>query len=532
MKCFLVFFLCAFLAGCSSIDTGLVDFRRADGVGLTKAAIEAEAHKNKCAITISGHPKVCAPMLESTLFRKNVGKKAKSIGTDDVYSIRLDYGVIADINEYRKIRNRKDHRFGKNGEIAILVKAFEFSATEDGAQRFLDFQQLTKAEDGSNSDDFSEARVVYFNPDVDPGQAMNFSNIPILGPVKYEGRPVGLQLIVIELDQMSEPVKTMLQNLAGLGRSYANAGPVTDALFDLGTSLLEGSQDDIIFEYRMVMDNSNHIGDQIVSSFEEGRVVFRRAQNRKNKFVWRNLRLDENSGALYEKALANNSTVTPSEYEYKVFDNETYLVVNFINHGKTGPEGFYDYQTFAKLESQLQNYVDERAKPVIETQGEIIELMKSRQSGNRSKKIKSLIDTAGDDWEAYANYFIPNNFEGDCDLKDEIDAKSSLRRLRHSYANQKTSGLYTLLQESATEILQPREGLEVVTQLSNLILGKLGNENPISNSSYKIEDFVSWTSFKNAYITPTNGQEKFRSLIKQAAENSAETTCLGLNARH
>jgi len=539
-----------FLIGCATIDSGSVDYRRAESINLSDARSLLEQRKQSCQPNVSGErARICSPMLPARLDRKFVGKAAKSIRADDVYSIRLDYGVIAEMNELPKIRLRKGNVFGQNGEIAVLVKAFEFSAEKDKAESFLDFNQKKSSGDDSE-DDFSEARVVYFNPDVDNGQALNMSNIPILGPVKYTGRPVGLQIIVLELDRMSEPVKSMLQNLAGLGRSYANAGPVTDALFDLGTSLVEGSQDDIIFEYRMVMDNTNHTDEQVVSPFEEGRLVFRRAQNRSNRLIWRNLRLDENTGALYTqttcKSTSNCETLnklqqsevfgtkeveTSETARYRPYTSETYFVVNIINHGENGPEAFYEFESYGSFQNDLQLYIDERDAPINSLNDPIVKLIAKRQSQAKSEGISNLLEKVADDWEEYSLFSFAADFEDaeSCELHTQISSQIAKRNLLLSNAQRSTYELYASIKASQASLLEANEKSKLLSRLSSVLLGRLSNKD--LTPSYKVHNFTSWGNFWAVYGT-NEGSQKFSALFKEASETSAPSTCSELKQLH
>lgn len=541
-----------FLASCATTDTGSVDFRRAESQSLKTVQENLVTALNECAPNqVRKKEKICAPMAPTSLARKLVGKAAKAINKDDVYSIRLDYGVIADMNEIRKPRLRKGAKFGQNGEVAILVKAFEFSEDKNNPEGFLNFSHATK-EGEVVKNDFSQARVVYFNPDVDAGQQLNISNIPILGPVKYAGRPVGLQLIILELDRMSDPVKSVMQNLADLGRSHVNAGPVTDTLFDLGTSLIEGSLDDIIFEYRMVMDNVEHTKDQIVSPFEEGRVVFRRMQDRENDLIWRNMRVDENTGALYvvkecigvktncvhnraslqQKNATDKSGKVDKKFAYFPYKKETYLTVNFINHGKDGPEAFFEMEKFEDLQQRLDTYINERDEPIANLTDPIVELIGKRQSINKSRELSDMLASMGTAWISYSHYKLPDNFKdkNSCAKFSQINDNTATRNLKLTDARRTTSQFYDALKEAQNELLKPPEKNKLLARLSELLLGRLsGNGMP---EKYSANTFVSWGNFWTAKYKSSTGKEDLIALFEDAASLAAPKNCGELNAIH
>lgn len=557
MKKLLTSFFCCILASCATTDTGSVDFRRAESQSLKTVQKKFLTSLKECSPNIAGKKeRTCAPMAPTSLARKFVGKAAKAINKDEVYSIRLDYGVIADMNEIRKPSLRKGGKFAQNGEVVILVKAFEFSADKNNPEGFLNFSQSTKEGD-EVKDDFSQARVVYFNPDVDAGQQLNISNIPILGPVKYGGRPVGLQLIILELDKMSDPVKSVMQNLADLGRSYVNAGPVTDTLFDLGTSLIEGSLDDIIFEYRMVMDNVEHTKDQIVSPFEEGRVVFRRVQDRDNDLIWRNMRVDENSGALYvvkecvgkkthcvldENSLQqkfSTSSEDPAKkgddkkrFSYYPYKKETYLTVNFINHGKDGPEAFFEMEKFEDIQERLDTYINERDKPIESLEQPIVDLISRRQSLNKSRELSDMVASMGTAWASYSHYKLPATFKDSelCPTYTRINDDLAKRNLKLTDARRMTGQFYDSLKEVEAELLKSTEKNKLLARLSELLLGRLSGDGTPTN--YLANDFTSWENFWTKKYKQSTGKEALVALFEEAAELAAPKNCGELNAIH
>jgi hypothetical protein len=294
-------------------------------------------------------------------------------------------------------------KFRENGEVAILVNAFEFSDKE-GGQRFVDLAQVNPGKDGApGSLDFANSKVVYFSPDVDKHQPLNFSNIPVIGPVKYGGRPIGLQIIVIELDRMTPSTRALLERLAELGKTAAGAGnPVTDTLFELGKSMISASQDDIIFEYRMVMDNGDYLGSRQVSAFQSGRLVFRRAQNRQSDFVWRNLILDQNTGALYVAGDDPSKETAPRRAtKYGAYKAETYFTVNVINHGPLGPIGIYENKTWADVSAAFDAYLAMVDTPAATAAVEIGRLLEARRSLDASEVIARKIDEALNRWRTY-----------------------------------------------------------------------------------------------------------------------------------
>lgn len=423
----------ALLGGCAVIDTGVVDFRRAQNLSTEDIAERRVSFLQRCQNLVeksAGTNQIvnCDPVLPATLVDKFTPTGAGAIANGDVFSIRLDYGVIAEMTEMPKIAFRSQPAFRQNGEVAVLVNAFEFADTAEGAasRKFFELGQGGSPDQAGTS--FAQARVVYFSPDVDKGQPLNFSNLPIIGPQRYGGRPVGLQIIVVELDRMSPAVKSMLKGLADLGKTAVNAGPASDALFSLGKSLLDGAQDDVIFEYRMVMDNAAHTSGQVVSTFQAGRLVFRRAQERRADFVWRSLVLDHNTGALYlpenegrQTALSqqdkdkaqrdpqtlNEGAVSAKPVAFQPYRAETYFTVNIIDHGSNGPIGFYENQKWSETSAAFDAYVANTQVSSTEAAQQIAEMLVSRRSLNASSEAGSKVEEMVTRWRAYGMTALP-----------------------------------------------------------------------------------------------------------------------------
>lgn len=513
------------LASCSTVDTGMVDFRRADPVSTTGVDLSCPA---------DGTTKVCPPLSQADLRRKSLRDPDRSIAKSSFYSIRLDSALIADMSEWQTpmIRNRPD--FQTNGEIVILARAFELSDDDGQPKRFLDFQTVSKTGDGTITGGFDEAKVIYFNPDVDEGQYLSFSNIPILGPVQYDGGPVGLQIIVLELDRMGKSVKGLLETMAALGRTYAVPGEALDTLLQLGAGMLQNSSDDVIFEYRMIMDGGETIrGDQIVSSFERGRLVFRRSQNRQNSFVWRNLILDENTGHLMTK------TSSPT---YKDYKEETYFVVNVIDHGKDGPPGAYEFKKWSTLSNEYTAYLDQETQFIQSSLTPIIaELAENRISLAHSNKLSAALETLRIEWESYgrralvpaAIQSLPSNHQMGADAQNICNAVVTAVAADISTLNGTLSGarggainFLMLLNEANTPVvggtkspLKDEEKTVLMGRLRTLFYVNLASDD---------EDMATYLGSFDAFQAQFlgNGQaDAFIAQLKASAKNTTPENC-------
>jgi hypothetical protein len=365
------------------MDTGEIDYRRADPVPSDFDARIKVAQDNLCDGTVARNgvpPEIvntkerppnavsCQVLFPARLVRKNA-TVGEPIVKNDIYSIRLEHGFIADLIEdkmsFRRMMNGRN-AFRKVGEVAVLAHAFEFASSSDAA--------AGAAARFANLSSLHEVKVVYFSPDVEARQTLNFNNIVLQEGRKYDGRPVGIQVVVLELDRMSGPMKSLLKTLAALGQDSGSlpSGPVAAALLDLGTSLISQENDDVMFDYRFVLDPSAP-GNRVASApFEAGRYVLRRTHERRQMQHWDGLVLDHNTGQLMQwsaggqehaeqktrgrKAAAQNST---SPRKYIPFEQDTYFTVNIVKHAP-GSEFFYAPQTFKQLGDELAEEADRR----------------------------------------------------------------------------------------------------------------------------------------------------------------------------
>jgi hypothetical protein len=189
-----------------------------------------------------------------------------AIRKHDSISIHLEQIYIKEFHEipaFWRLESSKDTR----GEIAIVVRAFELSKGQD-----LDFRS-TAAESG---------RLIYYSDDVREKQFLNFSFLPVYGPITYRGNPVVLQIYILELDSESEKLKPLLSTLAKVGSSlYAPASPVLSLVESLGGAFLSGNQDDVAFRYSLVLHPDQGYAGMDYPVLEAGHYVFIRKADRR-----------------------------------------------------------------------------------------------------------------------------------------------------------------------------------------------------------------------------------------------------------
>lgn len=272
---------CAALSGCANLNEGAINYRR---VHLT--------------------PK--RPPLEASTGLALVQKYQRSAPDDgriakgDSISVHLSQAFIKDFYEMAAFW-RFESEAELRGEIAVVVSAFELAEGKD-----LDFSP-SAAESG---------RVVYYNDDVRKGQFLNFSYLPVYGPITYNGRPLVFQFYIIELDTGNEQLKPLLSSLAALGKTaYPPASPILSLLDTLGKAVLSGNKSDVIFRYSMVLHPDRGYVRAAYPVLEAGHYVFVRKEDRQAEEEWGPLTFDEQEGRL---RLAKGQS----------FRGDTYLVLD------------------------------------------------------------------------------------------------------------------------------------------------------------------------------------------------------------
>jgi hypothetical protein len=170
------------------------------------------------------------------------------------------------------------------GEIVVVANAFEESKTKE-----LSFENMR------------EGRVVFYSDNVHKGQFLNFNNMPIYGPIKYNGAPFAFRVAIFELDVVSEQAKEMISTIAQAGAmAYPPAAPILNILNGVGDTFLNQDQTDTEFRYTMILDPKS--GSSTVNNFglEVGNYVLIRTEERDESIDWTNIVLDENSGQVYK----------------------------------------------------------------------------------------------------------------------------------------------------------------------------------------------------------------------------------------
>lgn len=306
------------LDGCAISNEGAIDYRKAE---LIKPASDAQ----KAVSTGPGSSLNDRPLYPAILERKDFEAKAGDavIETMDKVSIHLRGGFLSGCND-KPISNpvrmlgrsewwQINSIVWKNCEIAILFRAFEMSEGSD-----FNFKP------GSHRD----ARLVYFSHDVQVNQFFNLHNLPVYGPLDYSGKPIGIEIFIIEVDIENREMFSLLKSLAAIGaKAYAPADPVLGVMDKIGSTLMSSGTDDIEYRYTMVLDPSGGYKGVAYSTAEAGDYVFIRREDRTSEPEWSQLVLDHNTGRVWKKKDENN--------DYELYRDDTYMTVQIRRNAGT-----------------------------------------------------------------------------------------------------------------------------------------------------------------------------------------------------
>ncbi len=390
------------MQGCSSIEEGEIDYVRTIANKSTLAKNNAQCRPElyeQSEYTRAGVTRSCY----ETLYRKYT--KVPQIDIDENISIHLMQGFNGFSTEIRtpaEFFRRK----GANAEMVVIANVCEQGVNGCSLQF------------GPESD--KKGRVVYYSNGVKANQYLNFSYLPVYGPIKYKGGPLIIQISIIELDDLSDQQKNLLNVLADMGKkAYPPASAALQVLDTVGSSLLAGSNDDILFRYTMSLvpqSNSKNFQSPIVA---EGNYAFIRKNTWKGALeqeVFDKLKFDNLSGRLVKKCSKEEDKEThyvdqKGEIIKKVDDNPCTLDINTGQSYKDYRDNTYltfqiksgfaenslnNIQTFESLLSEINAISDEGALKAIEAFTELKEGITSAAKYNSlAKKLNDIEKTVG-----------------------------------------------------------------------------------------------------------------------------------------
>jgi hypothetical protein len=278
---------------------------------------------------------------------------------DDSISIHLRTAFLKD---FEAAIGHPLRGFRPNGEIAIVVKAFEFGDGKD-----FNF----------GPDAAREGRLVFYSPDVEKGQILNFANLPVYGPITYTGKPVGIDISVIEIDAEDAQIAALLGTLASYGaKAYPPAAPVLPVLNALGKALLDGGTNDTEMRFTLMLDPGAGYEGVSHPTVEAGDYVFIKEDNRLATTPWDELEVDTNTGRVYRNGAA--------------YVDNTYLTFQ-INKGLSSATIDLANNTFGKFLDELDQRDLKRAEDLQGLQDEIEKLGFARTQARELDSARDLL---------------------------------------------------------------------------------------------------------------------------------------------
>jgi len=303
--------LALFVLGCSSSEVSLIN--------------EGAIDHRKFTAKIPAVGEEASTEGEFVLLKKyqDAGQARLEIRKNDSISIHLMQGMIEKLP-------RADDEGREIGEMAIVIKAFEMQEAKD-----LDFS--AQAADSG--------RLVYYSDDVREGQVLNFSYLPIYGPITYKGNPIVLQIYIVEI-KSTDQIRPMLGSLSQAGSTILPpASPTLTLLDTLGTTLLSSKKEDILFRYSMVLHPKGASEALPYPKLEVSNLIFVRQEDRQEPLGWENLSMDPNDGRIYLKKQQGKG---PKQ----LFRDHTYLTMQ-IQKGFDPTNLDLAQNTYKKLHAHL-----------------------------------------------------------------------------------------------------------------------------------------------------------------------------------
>jgi len=289
-------------------------------------------------------------LITNARYYRAIKEPSNLITKEDAFSITLISAHICDFDEFSvsavfRSSNRdtsvcKDSvdwfdspRKATQGEIAIIANAGE-KKISIGQQELED-----------------QGRIIYYNKDVRAsGHVLNFLNIPIYGPIKYEGKPFSLEFLITELDnEENEQAQVILSQLASIGSiAYPPAAPILSVLNSLGGALIKSNKDDILLTSQTKFDVSEDTVNLRSTTpklyLREGYYAFVREEHRSTDTLWSSIHVNEKSGLL-----VHNSD------HLKTFRDKTWLLVRISKESDTSVAELEAGQALAEFRQRLSH---------------------------------------------------------------------------------------------------------------------------------------------------------------------------------
>jgi hypothetical protein len=314
--------------GCNHIDAGVSDYSRAG------APASKSTDNTTKSVPFSDGKYVIPPKADDATY----------IHKGDTISINLAHGFIKDFSEadwFHRVIDPQLKR--KRGEVAVVARVKEIS------NKGPDFDFTSSGHTGG--------RLIYYSDGVHVNAHLNFSFLPVYGPINYDGYPLAISFYILELDKnQSASMKSLLNTLTAVGgKAYPPSAPVLSVLDKIGSSLVSQQKDDVDLAYHFYLQpysatSDNTLGQPLLRTGNYALVkqdfVHSEEVRAGVPFSW-NVTIDPSNGLLSKTVTGTSQASKPVP-----FTGATYLTFQ-INKGQKA-----DNLNQAERFAQFSNFLD------------------------------------------------------------------------------------------------------------------------------------------------------------------------------
>jgi hypothetical protein len=247
------------LAGCESVDEGVTDYR--------KATIDQNSAQGK-------------PTDVSKKYMLSGDNKDVPIVANDTFYVSLLQAYVGPDADFRDSPN-----YGGREEIVLVLRVRD------------------------SNDPASPGRFAFYSDDVARGQFLNFSNLLTLGPTRYQGGVITIDVDEVRLIGTTAHIKQELQLLADDTEGAFGPDPTKRRNWNaLARNVFDAIDSDSYgTRYTLTLLPSGGVSGIPYPRFEAGNYVLMRHEARNDAFEWNALQLDNNTGRLVYRGTASDA---------------------------------------------------------------------------------------------------------------------------------------------------------------------------------------------------------------------------------
>lgn len=230
-------------------------------------------------------------------------------------------------------------KLANGAQLAIVANAYEMCDTQPCPVGMT-----------YGADDYKEGKVVYFSDNVMPDQKQfSFGAVPMFGPFKYHGYPVGIQLHVVKVaNDQTGKLGPMLSALASAAQNSGLSVGATSILNSIGSNLLKGFDVRLMryhsqFNQAVKNEDDKSVG---ITKLYYGDYIVIRTEKRQEDIDFDEFCYDPRKAKLYDRQ--GDDCTDNTEKSNKV----TYGIINV---SKGDREAYAKQETYLTLSQALQS---------------------------------------------------------------------------------------------------------------------------------------------------------------------------------